>query len=139
MAFGDAKYLDAIKWPKPCATCGVIVDTKGWLFNHQLYCEKHKPQGEAGKPTEGAGGGVATATHSNSTPSSSTPKAVVVTKMCDTCHSFVDETTLIHVLRVGGDRVDLMICERCNWLYHAQWGLKVHGMWRPTPKPEAKQ
>lgn len=121
----EPKHLDTIKWPKGCATCGDMVNTSGWLYKHQLYCETHKPAG--GNPTEG---GSSNASKEDKT---ITIKPLV---MCQNCGDSVDHVT--HIISIGGRDIDLNICDRCEWLRRAAWQLKLNGMWKPTPKPEAK-
>jgi len=110
----EAKHLDQIKWPKKCASCDVIVDKTGWLYEHQLYCEAHKPK-------------------ESSTPQiSQTPISQKV--MCQNCGDSVDHVT--HIINIGARDIDLSICDRCEWLRRAAWQLKLNGMWKPTPKNE---
>ena len=125
----EATHLDAIKWPKRCATCGDMVTVSGWLQNHKLYCEAHKPM-------EGAtGGGVDvptdTTSHSNA---SKENKPSLPSYQCQNCGDMVAHVT--HIISIGGRDIDMNICDRCEWLRRAAWQLKLNGMWKPTPKNE---
>ena len=113
----EPMHLDEVKWPKKCASCDVIVDKTGWLFKHRLYCEKHKP---VDVPTD----------TTNTSSSSSSSKC-----MCMNCGRNVDHVT--HIISIGGQDIDLTICDDCEWLRVAAWNLKLNGMWKSTPKPEA--
>jgi len=76
----------------------------------------------------------------NEEPSTSSSSNELARVRCDTCHQLVPSGTLTHVITVRGNDVDTLICEQCLWLREAHWGLKLAGMWRPTPRaePEAK-
>ena len=117
----EPKHLNEVKWPKKCEQCGDMVDKTGWLYNHKLYCEKHKP--------------VPTDTTNPPEEQKNTPSSKV---RCENCGGMVDHVT--RIIRIGNADVNLSICDDCEWLRVASWNLKLHGMWRPMPRPteEAK-
>jgi hypothetical protein len=135
----EPKHLETIKWPKGCATCGEMVNTTGWLFNHTLYCEKHKPIGGG---TTGGGSSNSSNASKEDAKLSYTPYAddgsrspiidggAVALVHCDCGHG-----SYAPVMQRLSDWSTVTLCRDCDWLVNAQFKLKVLGVWRPVPKP----
>ncbi len=53
---------------------------------------------------------------------------------CEVCGG----TTYNPIMQRQADWSMVPTCMDCDWLMRAQFALKCKGLWRPTPKPEAK-
>jgi len=119
MADKEPTHLDAIKWPKKCATCGEMVDKTGWLFEHSLYCEAHKPS------VEGAtGGGVSNASKEDKALSST---AYVAKVRCPLTQRFFAESDMVTVYT--HEHLPLRVSQLAVDIITVQYWAKIEGLW----------
>ena len=62
-------------------------------------------------------------------------KLPVELKTCEAC----GKTVAVYQQVIDAKWREHTLCEDCNWLRKAQFGLKAAGLWRPTPPQEAQQ
>jgi hypothetical protein len=128
----EPKHLDTIKWPKGCATCGVMVNTTGWLFDHRLYCEKHKPVGSGGgNHTEGGSDG-----HSNASKEDKISTQSNDAK-CDLCGQWYhgQEGGMFY----NAEHEAYRVCAFCQRVILCQAHAKCAGFWVVAKRPRTEE
>ena len=125
----EPKHLDTIKWPKGCATCGDMVNTTGWLFDHQLYCEKHKPVGGG---TTGGG-----SSNANKEQPSVSSTGTHNDAKCDLCGQW-------YAGREGGmfynaEHEAYRVCAFCQRVILCQAHAKTAGFWVVAKRPRTEE
>ena len=115
MTWMDSKYSDKAA---VCAVCGKEIPAG----EPRKYDKESKKVAHGGCVAAASPGGA------------STPLPLVA---CSACGSLHYAETMQAV--VNEKWRESLLCADCNWLRKAQFGLKVAGLWRPTPPQEAQQ
>lgn len=124
----EPKHLDAIKWPKGCATCGVMVNTTGWLYDHRLYCEAHKPS-IAVVAVDNSSRSNASKEDKTSTPSNDAK--------CDLCGQWYhgQEGGMFY----NADHEAYRVCAFCQRVILCQAHAKMAGFWVVAKRPRTEE
>ena len=114
MTWMDSKYTDK---DATCALCGGTIPAgEPRKYDKDIKKSAHAKCAAAASP-----GGT------------STPLPLVPCSACGTLH----HAEVMQAV-VNEKWKESMLCADCNWLRKAQFGLKVAGLWRPTPAQEAQ-
>lgn len=106
-----------------CVVCGHEIDAKEpryWSKGQGLRCTScHEASNDYRPP-------------SSNPPAAGAPTPTSPLEYCAVCNA----PTRDLITERLPDWTVIKICRQCDWLAHAQWKLKMLGLWRPTPKPE---
>ncbi len=127
----EPTHLDEIKWPKKCATCGDMVTASGWLYEHQLYCEAHKPVARTPATTDVP---IDTTSRSNA---SKEDKAIITKVRCPLTQRFHPESEMVTVYT--REHLPLRISQLAVDLITVQYWAKVEGLWTVPRKPKVDE